>query len=358
MRRILSYVLTVLVSVMVSVGGIYLLMHYYPNEVVKTITEKNVNVTDTGISESVSKVEDSVVVVQTYSKNTLIGTGTGFVYDTDGKNAYIMTNHHVIDGAKTIKITFNNNSETTAEVVGSDEYADIAVLKVDKDSVLGVATIGKSSDVKVGDTVFTIGSPMGIDFKGTVTKGILSGKDRLVSVSVNGSSADWIMNVMQTDAAINPGNSGGPLCNINGEVIGINSMKVVQTTIEGIGFAIPIEDAVMYAESIRENGKITRPYIGVSMINANNTMQLYYANIRLNEDVTEGVVVVEVEKGSPASKAGLKAKDVIVKVGDNKVSDIAEFRYRLYSHEVGSTIKLTINRDGKEKIVEVKLASN
>ena len=163
---------------------------------------------------------------------------------------------------------------------------------------------------------------------------------------------------MQTDAAINPGNSGGPLCNINGEVIGINSMKIVQTTIEGIGFAIPIEDAVMYAESIRENGKITRPYIGVSMINASNTMQLYYANIRLDEDLTEGVVVVEVEKGSPASKAGLKAKDVIVKVGDNKVSDIAEFRYRLYSHEVGSTIKLTINRDGKEKVVEVKLASN
>ena len=358
MRKILSYVLTALVSVLLSVGGIYLLMHYYPNEVVKTITEKNVNVTDTGISESVSKVEDAVVVVQTYNKNTLTGTGTGFVYDTDSKNAYIMTNHHVIEDAKTIKITFNNDSETTAEVVGSDEYADIAVLKVDKDSILGVATIGKSSDVKVGDTVFTIGSPMGIDYKGTVTKGILSGKDRLVSVSVNGSSADWIMNVMQTDAAINPGNSGGPLCNINGEVIGINSMKIVQTTIEGIGFAIPIEDAVMYAESIRENGKITRPYIGVSMINASNTMQLYYANIRLDEEVTEGVVVVEVEKGSPASKAGLKAEDVIVKVGDNKVSDIAEFRYRLYSYEVGSTIKLTINRDGKEKVVEVKLASN
>lgn len=163
-----------------------------------------------------------------------------------------MTNHHVIESGETIKITYNDDSETTAKIVGSDEYADIAVLKVDKDTIKSVASLGKSENVKVGDTVFTMGSPMGINFKGTVTRGILSGKDRLVSVSINGSSADWIMNVMQTDAAINPGNSGGPLCNVNGEVIGINSMKIVESTIEGIGFAIPIEDAVTYAKNIRE----------------------------------------------------------------------------------------------------------
>lgn len=357
MRRILSYVLTAVVSVVVSVGGMFLLMHFYPNEVVKTITEKNVNVTDTGISESVEKVEDAVVVVTAQTKSAT-STGTGFVYDTDDEYAYIMTNHHVIDSAKKITITYNNDSETTAELVGSDEYADIAVLKVNKDTILGVATIGKSSESKVGDTVFTIGSPVSEEFKGTVTKGILSGKDRLVSVTVNSSSADWIMNVMQTDAAINPGNSGGPLCNINGEVIGINSMKIVQTTIEGIGFAIPIEDAVVYAESIRETGKVSRPYIGVSMINASNTMQLFYANIRLDDDITEGVVIAEVEKNSPASKAGIKANDVIVKVGDNKVSDVAEFRYRLYSYNVGDTVKITVNRDGKLKELEVKLAGN
>ena len=358
MKKILGYVITAVVTLVVSVGAMFMLVKFYPNEIVKTITEKNVNVTDTGISESVNKVKDSVVVIETYTKGSLVGTGTGFVYDKDDKNGYIMTNHHVIESGDTIKITYSNDSETTATVVGSDEFADIAVLKVDKDTVLSTATIGKSSDINVGDTVFTIGSPMGIEYKGTVTKGILSGKDRLVSVSVgNSNSADWIMNVMQTDAAINPGNSGGPLCNANGEVIGINSMKIVQTTIEGIGFAIPIEDAVMYAESLRENGKINRPYIGVSMINASNTMQLLYSGIRLNKDITEGVVVVDVEKSSPASKAGIKSEDVIVKVGNDKVASVAEFRYRLYSYEVGDTVELTVNRDGQEKTFKVKLTS-
>lgn len=358
MKKILGYVITAVVTLVVSVGAMFMLMKFYPNEIVKTITEKNVNVTDTGISESVNKVKDSVVVIETYTKGSLVGTGTGFVYDKDDKNGYIMTNHHVIESGDTIKVTYSNDSETTATVVGSDEFADIAVLKVDKDTVLSTAIIGKSSDINVGDTVFTIGSPMGIEYKGTVTKGILSGKDRLVSVSVgNSNSADWIMNVMQTDAAINPGNSGGPLCNANGEVIGINSMKIVQTTIEGIGFAIPIEDAVMYAESLRENGKINRPYVGVSMINASNTMQLLYSGIRLDKDITEGVVVVDVEKSSPASKAGIKSEDVIVKVGNDKVASVAEFRYRLYSYEVGDTVELTVNRDGQEKTFKVKLTS-
>lgn len=249
MRQKISYLITLLIGILVGALVIVGIVKYFPNSnVVKTIQEKNVTITDNGISEAVNKIEGSVVVIQTYSKGELIGTGTGFVYDTDDDNGYIMTNHHVIESGETIKITYNDDSETTAKIVGSDEYADIAVLKVDKDTIKSVASLGKSENVKVGDTVFTMGSPMGINFKGTVTRGILSGKDRLVSVSINGSSADWIMNVMQTDAAINPGNSGGPLCNANGEVIGINSMKIVESTIEGIGFAIPIEDAVTYAK--------------------------------------------------------------------------------------------------------------
>ena len=307
MRKFISYVVTVIIGLLIGVGAVVGAMYLFPNNsVVRTISEKNVNITDTGISESVDKVKDSVVVIETYQKNTLAGTGTGFVYDTDDKYGYIMTNHHVIEGAETINITYSDDTETTAKVVGSDEYADIAVLKVDKDTIKSVATIGKSTDVKVGDTVFTIGSPMGKNFRGTVTRGILSGKDRMVSVSINGSSADWIMNVMQTDAAINPGNSGGPLSNANGEVIGINSMKIVQNTIEGIGFAIPIEDAINYANSLREDGKINRPYIGVSMLNATSTMQLAYAGIRLDKDITEGVVVVDVEKNSAGSKRRIR----------------------------------------------------
>lgn len=358
MRKFISYVITILVGVVLGAGVVVGAVYLFPNNsVVKTISEKNVSITDTGISESVDKVKDAVVVIETYKKNTLSGTGTGFVYDTDDDYGYIMTNHHVIEDAETINITFSDDSEATAKVVGSDEYADIAVLKVDKASVKSVASIGKSTDTKVGDTVFTIGSPMGKSYRGTVTRGILSGKDRMVSVSIIGSSADWIMNVMQTDAAINPGNSGGPLCNANGEVIGINSMKIVESTIEGIGFAIPIEDAVNYADSLRENGKISRPYIGVSMLNASSTMQLAYAGIRLDKDITEGVVVVDVEKSSAGDKAGLKSEDVIIKVEGENVTNVAEFRYQLYSHKVGDTIKITVIRDGKTKDLSIKLGS-
>lgn len=358
MRKKITYVIVGCVSFLVGVIMMVILVQKFPNEVVKNITEKKVEVVDTGIAESVDKVKDSVVVVQTFNGNNLVSTGTGFVYDTDEDSAYIMTNHHVIESAETIKITYSDDSEANATIVGSDEYADIAVLSVNKDSIKTVATLGNSSEIRLGDTVFTIGSPMGIEFRGTVTRGILSGKDRLVSVNVKSSSADWIMNVMQTDAAINPGNSGGPLCNINGEVIGINSLKIVEDTIEGLGFAIPIEDAINYANDLREKGSISRPYVGVSMINATSTMQLAYEGIRLDRDVREGVVVVVVEDGSPAYEAGLAKGDVIVKVGEHKVSDVAEFRYRLYSYSPEETIEIIAIRDGKERTFKVRLKSN
>ncbi len=357
MRKVITYVVVSIVSLLVGAGIICSLVYFFPNEVVKTITEENVSITDTGIAESVLKIKDAVVVIETYTDNSLLSTGTGFVYDTVGDSAYIMTNHHVIDSADEIKVTYSDDSETYATLVGSDEYADIAVLKVDKDSILAVATIGNSEDTRVGDTVFTIGSPMGIEYRGTVTRGILSGKNRLVSVSVTGSSADWIMNVMQTDAAINPGNSGGPLCNVNGEVIGINSLKIVEETVEGIGFAIPIEEAVRFADDLRGNGSISRPYVGVSMLNASSTMQLNYAGIRLDSDIDSGVVIVDVESDSPASKAGLKKGDVIVSIEGEKVNDMAEFRYRLYNYSPDETIKFGIIRDGKEKTVKVTLGS-
>lgn len=339
-----------------SVGFI---VYEFPNEeAVKTITEKNVTVTDTGIADAVEKISDAVVTVQNYQRGALAGTGTGFVYKVDGDIAYLMTNHHVIENADTIKITYSDGTGTTATLIGSDEYADIAVLKVDEDTILKVATLSTSKDTRIGDTVFAIGNPMGIDYAGTVTKGILSNKDRLVSVSIGGYTYDWMMSVMQTDAAINPGNSGGPLCNANGEVIGISSMKIATTTIEGIAFAIPIEDALTYAEDLIKNGKIDRPYIGISMQNASNTYQLAFSGIRLASDVYEGVAITNVYDGTSASVAGLQRGDVIVKVGENKVKNIAEFRYRLFSYNIGEEITLTINRDGKEMEVKVKLEGN
>ncbi len=358
MRKRVAYIVTGILCFLLGVFLVSGIVYFFPNEIVKTITEKNVNITDTGIAESVLKIKDAVVVIEAYRNNELISSGTGFVYDTDEENAFIMTNHHVIESADRIKITYSDDSETYAGVVGSDEYADIAVLKVEKSSTLSVAILGKSEELRVGDTVFTIGSPMGIDYRGTVTRGILSGKDRLVSVSISGNSADWIMNVMQTDAAINPGNSGGPLCNINGEVIGINSLKIVKDTVEGIGFAIPIEDAVNYANDIREKGSISRPYIGVSMLNATSVMQLNNVGINLDRNLTEGVVIVDVENDSPAAKAGIVKGDVITKVAEHKVSDIAEFRYRLYSYSPDETIELIIIRNGKEESIKIKLGKN
>lgn len=358
MRKKFIHFLSIIIAMIVGaliMGGV---VYFFPNEVVKTITEKKVDITDTGIAESVEKVKDAVVVVETYVNEVLTSTGTGFVYEIDGDDAYIMTNHHVIENQDRIKITYSDDSETYAGLVGSDEYADIAVLKVSKDSTKGVVTFGKNDDMRVGDTVFTIGSPMGINYRGTVTRGILSGKDRLVSVSVGSNTPDYIMNVMQTDAAINPGNSGGPLCNVNGEVIGINSLKIVKDTIEGLGFAIPIEDALNYAKDIRTNGSINRPYIGVSMLNSSSTMQLAYAGIDLDRNVKFGVVIVDVEDGSPAKKAGLTKGDVIVKVGEYEVTDMAHFRYRLYSYEPDDEIELTIIRNGKEDKVKVKLGKN
>lgn len=352
MKKKLGYIITGVLCFILGVGLVILGIYFYPKEIVKTITEKNVSITDNGISESVMKVNDAVVVIEGYNNETLAGTGSGFVYDKDDEYAYIMTNHHVIDGFDDILITYSDDSTSEAEVIGSDSYADIAVLKVDVDTILSVAEIGKSSDLKVGDTVFAVGSPMGKEFKNTVTKGILSGKDRLVSVD------DYILNVMQTDAAINPGNSGGALCNINGEVIGVNNLKIVEDTVEGLGFSIPIEDALKYANSLRENGVVTRPYIGVSMLNASNTLQLRYAGINLDRNITEGVAVVGVEDGSPADEAGLKRGDVITKIGEYKVSTIAEFRYRLYNYEVNEKVEIEIIRSGKEKTLDITLGSN
>lgn len=358
MRRKILIIVGFILCFLLGAVSVVFLVYKYPSEVVKTITEKNITVTETSISDVVESVETSVVYVASYYKDNLIGSGSGFVYDKNDLSGFIMTNHHVIESADKIMVTFSDGSEVQASLVGSDEYADIAVLKVDVDKILSVADMGESTKTKIGDSVFAIGSPMGKEYMGTVTKGILSGKDRLVSVSISGSTNDWIMNVMQTDAAINPGNSGGPLFNINGKVIGITSMKIVQTTVEGIGFAIPIEDALSYAKQIVENGKIERPYIGISMLNASSTFQLAYAGIRLDSDITEGIVVVEVTKNSAAEEAGLKKGDVIIKIGSHEVKDLAQFRYRLYSYEIGETIKLTIIRDGKTEEVEATLKGN
>ena len=318
---------------------------------------KNVNVTENGISSGIENVYDSVVVVENYQKLKLAGIGSGFIYDSKG---YILTNHHVIDGATEIKVKLMDGETLVATVIGSDEYADIAVIKIDSSYVKRVAKIGNSSKMKVGDTVFTIGSPLSVDYAGTVTRGILSGKDRMVAVSVgNSSTNDWIMNVMQTDAAINPGNSGGPLCNVSGEVIGVNSMKIVKSEIEGIGFSIPIEDAIEYANLILKGEKIQRAYLGVSMTDFTTSSQyLRQEGIIIDNTVTSGVIVVEAVKGGPCADAGIKKGDVIIKIGKYDITSVAELRYYLYKYKPKEKIEIKVMRGKTEKIFNVTLGAN
>lgn len=311
------------------------------------------------IADAVEKVYDAVVVVEVYNDNQLVSTGTGFVYKKDNGKAYLMTNNHVISGGKTIKVLFTDETELEATIVGSDTYSDIAVLSVKDSDTITSATMGDSSKSKVGDTVFTVGSPEGSDYAGTVTKGVLSAQERLVEVALsNNQTSDYYMQVLQTDAAINPGNSGGPLCNTNGEVIGITNMKLVDDTVEGMGFAIPIEEALKVATILESDGKVTRPYIGISMLDLTNSFYLWQAGIMLPEGVEEGVAVYSVENNSPAEKAGLQKGDIITKLAGKEVENLAEFRYELYKHSPNEEIEVTYLRDGKEQTTKLTLGKS
>ena len=356
MNKKLTYIVTVILSVFVGCGLMYMIIYYFPNTIVKTENkvEKVVNVNEEGISSGIDNIYDAVVVVENYKKGKLVGIGSGFIYSGEG---YIMTNHHVIDSSDEIKITLTSGESIEAKVLGSDELADIAVLQIDKKYATNIAKIGKSTDSKVGDTVFTIGSPMSSEFSGTVTRGILSGKNRMVGVSVGSSSAkDWIMNVMQTDAAINPGNSGGPLCNVSGEVIGINSMKIVQSEIEGIGFSIPIEDALQYANKIVKGEKIERPFLGIQMADVSTSS--YYLSrqgIKIDSSITSGVIVISTTNDGPSGSAGIEKGDVIISIGKYSVKSVAELRYYLYKYEPNNEVDIKVIRGKEEKTFKVKL---
>ena len=358
MKKFVIYFISLLVAVLLGAALMYFGMDFIPsnNNESKTKIEKSVTVTDNGIADGIENIYDAVVVVENYQKNKLAGIGSGFIYDAEG---YIMTNHHVIENAAEIKVVLSNGETLTATLVGSDEYADIAVVKIDKTKITKVAKIGDSEKAKVGDTVFTIGSPMSSNYSGTVTRGILSGKNRMVEVSVSSSSNDWIMNVMQTDAAINPGNSGGPLCNVSGEVIGINSMKIVQSEIEGIGFSIPIEDAMEYANKIVKGIEIKRAYLGISMGDiSTSAYQLMRSGITIDPSITSGVIVFDVSNGGPCDKAGIKKGDVIVKIGDVDVNNVAELRYYLYKNKPNDKVDVTVMRGNTTKTFKVTLGES
>lgn len=335
--------LTLVLLLLFFTAGLYIWRYFDNSESNINYGNKNVTINDTGIADSVEKVYDSVVVVENYVNGKLYGTGSGFVYKTDNNYGYILTNNHVVNGATEVNIKFTNDKSAKADVLGSDDFSDVAVLRVAKKNITQVAQIGKNNKMRIGDTTFTVGAPLDAKtYSWSVTRGILSGKDRLVS------SGNSYMKVLQTDAPINAGNSGGPLCNANGEVIGITNMKLASEQIEGMGFAIPIETAIKYADSTIKGDKIDRPYIGVVLYDASQSF--------FSSDVY--VVVESVEKGSAADEAGIKKGDIISKVEGEEIKNTSHFKYKLYSYNVGDKIKITVNRAGKDITFKVKLDSN
>ncbi len=350
--------ISILLSFICGMMGAYLISETVSVEqVVKNITTSEL--VENSISSSVDKVYGATAIIISKKSGQTISTGTGFVYKIEGNKAYVMTNNHVVDGADEVEIEFNDTTERVdAKIIGGDAYADIAVLEIEKNDNIKVVEIGESDALKLGDTIFTVGSPMGIEYKGTVTKGILSGKERMVEVSLSSNKSDYYMKVLQLDAAVNPGNSGGPLCDVSGKVIGIISLKIVQDEVEGMGFAIPIEDALEYAALIEEGGEITRPYLGISMLDLTEEYALWQYRINIPEGLEEGIAVIEVTDGSPAAKAGLKKGDIITKLADVDTRNLADFRYQLYKHNVGDKVKITFYRDDKEMSVDVTLGKN
>lgn len=353
MKEKTKYLVTIILTLVFGITGTLITLKetgYLDSKIVeKTVKEVSITEADS-LNESVNKLYDAVVYIEAKRSNRSMGSGSGFVYKSDDKYAYILTNQHVISNGTTIEITNIDKSSYEATVVGSDEYSDIAVLKVDRNKVLAVASIGSSETSKLGDRIFTVGSPLGKDYMGSVTSGIISGLNRNITTD-NGST----MEVIQVDAALNPGNSGGPLANINGEVIGINSLKLVENEIEGMGFAIPIELAKTIADKLEQTGSIERPMLGVSMLDVDNAYQLYKYSITLDEGIDAGAVVVEVSDDSPASKAGLKKGDVILAINNNDVKNVAGLKTELYKYSVGDTITIKYYRNNSIKQAKVKL---
>lgn len=340
------------------VGGLimYLIMI---NISTNTIVKDKTKIYDkSSLSSSVDKVYETTVVVESYNGEELDTTGSGFFYKSDNKYAYILTNEHVLTGT-TIKITNSGDESKNAEILGKDEYLDLAVLRVDKSLSKKIANLGESDSAKIGDTIFTIGSPIGINYKGTVTSGIISGKNRMVQTSVGeNKQGNWLMQVLQIDAPINKGNSGGPLFNVNGDVIGISSLKLTDEEIEGMAFAIPIEYAKNHLEELEKGKQMKWPELGISMTNVSNSGTIMTNEITIPDNVRDGVVILNIKEGSSAEKAKLEKGDIIISMDNNPTKNIAYLKYELFQHKIGDKVEIKYIRKGKEKTTTVELNSS
>lgn len=331
---------------------------------------QNLNVdVSTQITDIVVDVAPAVVgVVNIQSQSTFwqqdqsgeAGTGSGVIYKKENGSAYVVTNHHVISGADQIEVVLSDETRVEAELKGSDLFTDLAVLEMDSSHVDKVAKIGNSENVKVGEPAIAIGNPLGLNLSGSVTQGIISGKQRAIPQDFdNDGRADWQAEVIQTDAAINPGNSGGALINMNGQLIGINSMKIAQSSVEGIGFAIPIDDAIPIINALETEGTVTRPYLGVEAYSLEDIAKVEWErSLNLPTEVKGGIYLRSIEPMSPADKAELQPYDVITQLDGEEISNIIDLRKHLYqAKEVGEAMTITFYRDGERLQTEVKLSS-
>ena len=333
---------------------------------------------------AISKAKDAVVSIVNYQSNSnnnlesILGgnsrrsgsdssnsselkpasSGSGVIYKKLGNTAYVVTNNHVVNGAKKLSVILSDGTNVNAEVVGTDVWTDLAVLKISGDNVTTTMDFADSDKIAVGETAFAIGSPLDVNLSNTVTKGIVSAVNRQIPMDVDGDGKnDWNQTVIQTDAAINPGNSGGALINNEGKLIGINESKIAKATsnvsAEGIGFGIPSNEVKLITEQLEQSGKVIRPALGVQLVSV-NTVDSDTLRSQLNFEGKQGVVVRSVEDGTPAAQAGIEKYDIITKLNGEDVKDVAAVRKYLFEKtKIGDTVKVTYYRNGKETTTSV-----
>ena len=382
-KKGVTFLVIILIGFLSGALGSFVTLQLYQKQGNQATNNNSGTVTQTSYknenstTQAVNKIKDAVVSVITYSANkqsSVFGTeesnsdtdnqqiaseGSGVIYKKNENDAYIVTNTHVINGASKVDIRLADGTKVPGEIIGSDTFSDIAVVKISSEKVTTVAEFGDSSQLNVGETAIAIGSPLGSEYANTVTQGIISSLNRNVSLKSEDGQA-ISTKAIQTDTAINPGNSGGPLVNIQGQVIGITSSKIASnggTSVEGLGFAIPSNDAQNIIKQLESDGKVTRPALGIQMVNLSNVGASDLRKLNIPSGLTSGVVVRSVQSNMPAN-GHLQKYDVITKVDDKEITSSTDLQHALYNHAIGDTIKITYYRNGKEETTSIKLDKN
>ena len=384
-KKVVKVLAIILIGFLSGALGSFVTLQLYQKQGNQATNNNSGTVTQTSYknenstTQAVNKVKDAVVSIITYSSSSsrqssvfnadetnsdsdnqqIASEGSGVIYKKDDKDAYLVTNTHVINGASKVDIRLADGTKVPGEIVGSDTFSDIAVVKISSEKVTTVAEFGDSSQLSVGETAIAIGSPLGSEYANTVTQGIISSLNRNVSLKSEDGQA-ISTKAIQTDTAINPGNSGGPLVNIQGQVIGITSSKIASnggTSVEGLGFAIPSNDAQNIIKQLESDGKVTRPALGIQMVNLSNVGASDLRKLNIPSGLTSGVVVRSVQNNMPAN-GHLQKYDVITKVDDKEIASSTDLQHALYNHAIGDTIKVTYYRNGKEETTSIKLDKN